>query len=154
MSPGGLIAALHFWFPKMSGKMYNEKAAIIGWVRVFVGFNLTFLPQFVLGMNGMPRRYFDYSNFLKTEIFARYHGFSTIGAMILGVGFVIILFYLIWSLFKGPKAPANPWGGLSLEWETPSPPPTHNFIEDPVMTHGPYDYDKVTPKTDDAETSA
>ena len=100
----------------------------------------------MLGSQGMPRRYHDYSGFLKTELFARYHGFSSYGALILAIGFVVIAIYLTHSLFRGKTAGANPWGGLSLEWATTSPPPTENFSYTPVLKHGPYDFDKVLPE--------
>ena len=94
----------------------------------------------------MPRRYHDYAGFLKQDFFETFHGFSTVGSVILGVGFVIMAIVLLASLFSKKKAPSNPWGGLSMEWMTTSPPPTLNFHYDPVLEHGPYDYDKVTPE--------
>lgn len=147
---GGTVIAflggLHHWWPKMTGRMYNENLGRVGFVLIFLGFNMTFFNQFILGQQGMPRRYADYAGFLKTDLFQTFHQFSTIGSLILAVGFVLILVYLLMSLVSGEKAPANPWGGLSLEWATSSPPPAHNFLEDPVCTHGPYDYDKVRPE--------
>lgn len=132
----GLIAALHFWFPKMTGKMYNERAAKIGFFLVFVGFNLTFLPQFVLGMEGMPRRYFDY-----LPQFESLHQLSTIGGMVNGVGYVFALVNLLWAAFIGKRiAPSNPYNSVSLEWQTQSPPITENFAETPVVTDAPYAY--------------
>lgn len=134
----GLIAALHFWFPKMSGKMYNETAAKIGWVMVFVGFNLTFIPQFGLGMMGMPRRYYDYPPEFETL-----HLISTVGAFLNGLGYTFALLNLGYAaLFSKKKAPANPYNSLSLEWQTQSPPIHENFSETPVVTDWTYGYGK------------
>jgi len=132
----GLIAALHFWFPKMTGKMYNENMARLGWLLIFAGFNLTFLPQFVLGMEGMPRRYFDY-----LPQFEPMHQLSTIGAFINGIGYFAVFANLLWAAFLGKvKAPANPYNSLSLEWQTQSPPIHENFEEIPVVDEEPYAY--------------
>lgn len=132
----GLIAALHFWFPKMSGKMYNETVAKIAFVLVIVGFNLTFLPQFKLGMMGMPRRYFDY----KPE-FEHLHFISTCGAFVNALGYTSALLNLLGSaIFGKKKAPANPYDSLSLEWQTSSPPPHENFDVVPEVTDYPYAY--------------
>lgn len=134
----GLIAALHFWFPKMSGKMYNETAANIAWVLIIVGFNATFLPQFKLGMMGMPRRYFDYP-----PEFESLHFISTIGAFINAAGYTGALLNLLYAaIFGKVKAPANPYNSLSLEWQTTSPPPHDNFPETPVVDDYPYAYGK------------
>jgi len=130
-----LLAGLHFWWPKMTGKLYNEPLAKIASGFIFVGFNVTFLPQFVMGAQGMPRRYYNY-----VDQFTPFHQTSTIGSYILGVGFLIILYYLMHSLFKGAKSPANPWGSRGLEWQATSPPDFHNFDHTPVVIHGPYDY--------------
>mgnify|MGYP000492328968 FL=1 len=130
-----LLAGLHFWWPKMTGKLYNEKFAKIASVFIFVGFNVTFLPQFVMGAQGMPRRYYNY-----VDQFTAFHQTPTIGSYLLGVGFLIILYYLMHSLFKGAKSPANPWGSRGLEWQATSPPDFHNFDHTPVVIHGPYDY--------------
>lgn len=149
MMGGNVIAFLggiHHWWPKVFGKMYNETLGRIAFAFVFIGFNMTFLNQFMLGSQGMPRRYHDYSGFLKSDLFHRYHGFSSIGSLILGTGFLIIFLYLMHSLVKGKPASSNPWGGLTFEWATPSPPPTENFSYEPVLKHGPYDYDKVLPE--------
>lgn len=135
----GYLGALHFWWPKMTGKMYPEGWAKWSALIVFVGFNFTFLPQFVVGYLGMPRRYHYY--YFAPE-FQVYHVASTLGASILGIGLTMPAFYLIWSLRKGPKAPPNPWGAMGLEWEaTTSPPSLHNFDGIPVMNHDVYDYD-------------
>jgi len=132
----GLIAALHFWFPKMSGKMYNEPVAKITWLLIFVGFNLTFLPQFVLGMQGMPRRYFDY-----LPQFTDLHYLSTIGAFINAAGYILAFVNLLYAAWYGKvKAPDNPYNSLSLEWQTSSPPIHENFKEIPVVTEYPYGY--------------
>ncbi len=134
----GMLGGLHYWWPKMFGKMYSEFWGRIAAIIIFIGFNMTFFTQFIMGTQGMPRRYYTYP-----EIFSSLHGFSSVGAYVLGLGFLIMAVYLIHSLFKGKPAPANPWGGLTLEWQTSSPPPTANFDHDPVVTHGPYDYDSV-----------
>ncbi len=132
----GLIAALHFWYPKMTGKMYNETRAKIGFILVFVGFNLAFLPQFVLGMHGMPRRYFDYP-----PEFEPLHFVSTIGAFTNGIGYSFAILNLVYeAIFGKSKAPDNPYDSLSLEWKTPSPPPHENFKETPVVTDWSYGY--------------
>ena len=135
-----LIGGLFHWWPKMFGKMYNEKAGLIGCALVFIGFNLTFFTQFWLGTNGMPRRYATY-----LPEFQPLHVLSTIGSWILAAGLFLHLFTFIWSLAAGRKAPANPWGSLTFEWDTDSPPIEHNFHHEPVCTHGPYDYDNVVP---------
>ncbi len=132
----GLIAALHFWFPKMFGKMYNELIAKIAFVLVFVGFNMTFLPQFVLGMQGMPRRYYDY-----LPQFEWLHSLSTIGAFVNAAGYTLALLNLFGTVFFGKRlASANPWNSLSLEWKTQSPPITENFEETPIVTEWTYNY--------------
>jgi cytochrome c oxidase subunit 1 len=136
---GGTIMAylggLHFWWPKISGKLYPELwSRVSAWI-IFLGFNLTFFPQFILGYLGMPRRYHAYP-----EEFQVLNVLSTAGASILGVGYVIPLVYFFWSMRYGKDASANPWGVTGLEWQTPSPPPTENFAVTPVVTHEPYDY--------------
>jgi cytochrome c oxidase subunit 1 len=139
---GGTVMAflggLHHWWPKMTGRMYNEKLARFSVVFVFIGFNITFFSQFILGSRGMPRRYYNY-----IDQFQPLHAFSTVGSWLIGAGFMIMLVYLLASLKNGPRAPKNPWGGISLEWETASPPITENFHETPEMTHGPYDFAAV-----------
>jgi cytochrome c oxidase subunit I len=135
-----LMAGMHHWWPKMFGRMYNEKAGMLGCVIVFIGFNVTFFTQFFLGTQGMPRRYASY-----VDEFQTLHIISTAGSWLLLIGFLIHLFNFIHSLVAGPKAPPNPWGGLSLEWETESPPTAHNFHHEPLVTHGPYDFDRVVP---------
>ncbi len=135
----GFIGGLHYWWPKMFGKMYDERLAKIAFAFVFVGFNMTFLTQFVLGSQGMPRRYYDY-----LEQYQPLHGFSSVGAYVLGVGFLIMAFMFIKSLLSGPKAPPNPWGSAGFEWNTASPPIEHNFHHTPVIDRGPYDYHLAT----------
>ena len=131
----GFLAAIHYWFPKYSGRMYNEFWARVSWFLIFIGFNVTFFPQFILGSQGMPRRYFNY-----VGEFEYLNQMSTVGSWFIGVGFVIAGIYLFYGMFKGPKASSNPWRGLTLEWQSPSPPPIQNFEKDMVVTHGPYDY--------------
>jgi len=129
------LAGLHYWWPKMFGRMYSESAARVSCALIFVGFNMTFLSQFILGSRGMPRRYATY-----LDQFQPLHQFSTFGAWIVGLGFFIMAGYLFAS-FRNPKnAPPNPWGGKTLEWEALSPPITHNFHDAPIPKHGPYDY--------------
>jgi len=136
---GGAIMAymggLHFWWPKMTGKMYSEAGAKASAILVFVGFNLTFFPQFVLGYMGMPRRYHAYP-----EEWQVLNVLSSAGASVLALGYLLPAFYFTYSIFKGAKAPANPWGAKGLEWTIPSPPPTFNFDEDPVVTEPAYNY--------------
>jgi cytochrome c oxidase subunit 1 len=134
------IGGLHYWWPKMTGRMYSEKIARVACALTFIGFNVTFLTQFLLGSRGMPRRYYNY-----LDQFQPLHAFSTYGSWILGLGLLLTAICLLGSLRKRPDAPANPWGGRTLEWTTQSPPIEHNFEEDPVLTHGPYDYRKPVP---------
>jgi cytochrome c oxidase subunit I len=131
----GYLGGLHYWWPKISGRMYSEAWARVAAIVVFVGFNLTFFPQFLAGYVGMPRRYHAYP-----PEFQVFNIFSTAGASILAVGYIIPLVYLTASLFKAQKAPADPWGAQGLEWEIPSPPPTENFTVTPVVTHGTHQY--------------
>ncbi|MGE3840984.1 MAG: cbb3-type cytochrome c oxidase subunit I [Vicinamibacterales bacterium] len=136
---GGAIMAylggLHFWWPKIFGRMYPDIPARIAAVLVFVGFNLTFFPQFILGYWGMPRRYHMYP-----DEFQVLNVMSSGGAAILALGYLMPGIYFTWSLFKGAPAPANPWGATGLEWETPSPPPLENFPVTPVVTQPAYAY--------------
>ncbi len=131
----GYLGGIHYWWPKMTGRMYPEGWAKAAAILVFFGFNLTFFPQFLLGYQGMPRRYHAYA-----EEFQVLNVMSTAGASILGLGYLIPLVYLIWSLKYAPASGPNPWGATGLEWQTPSPPPTENFEETPVVTTGPYEY--------------
>ncbi len=136
---GGAIMAflggLHFWWPKMTGKMYSDALGKASAILVFVGFNLTFFPQFVLGYMGMPRRYYAYP-----EEWQALNVLSTAGASVLGLGYLLTFCYLVWSLVKGRTAPANPWGAKGLEWDTTSPPPTFNFDTDPIVDEPAYNY--------------
>lgn len=131
------IGGIHHWWPKMTGKMYSQGIGNLGCLLTFVGFNVTFFSQFFLGSQGMPRRYFTYLPQYETL-----HVVSTVGSQVLGLGLFVTLFCLIHSLIAGKKAGANPWGGLSLEWSTQSPPIEHNFHGQPVCDRGPYDYGK------------
>lgn len=134
------IAGIHHWWPKMFGRMYNEKGALLGAALVFIGFNTTFFTQFILGTRGMPRRYASY-----IDEFQTLHQISTVGSFIMALGFFIHLIVFLHSLVAGRKAPPNPWGGITLEWEIESPPSEHNFHHEPLVKHGPYDYDTVPP---------
>lgn len=131
----GYLGGIHFWWPKMTGRLYSEAWAKLSAVMIFIGFNLTFFPQFLVGYLGMPRRYHVYP-----EEFQIFHVLSTAGASILAVGYAFPAFYLVWSLIKGEKAPANPWNATGLEWKVPSPPTTFNFDEIPVVEEEAYDY--------------
>jgi len=137
---GGTVMAflggVHYWWPKISGKLYPEGLARLSALIVFLGFNLTFFPQFVLGYLGMPRRYAAYP-----PEWQALNVLSTAGASILGIGYLLPLCYLIWSWRCGPPAPPNPWRATGLEWQTPSPPPKHNFEVTPVVRRKAYDYE-------------
>jgi len=139
---GGTVMAflggLHYWWPKMWGRMYSEFWARISAILVFLGFNITFFTQFILGAKGMPRRYYNY-----LDQYQPLHAYSTYGSWILALGFIVMAVYLIHSLVKGRRAPDNPWQSLGLEWTNSSPPPPENFTVTPKLTHGPYDYDKI-----------
>ncbi len=136
---GGTIFAflggLNYWFPKFSGKMYNETAGKIACLLVSLGFNVTFFPQFILGTLGMPRRYANY-----LPQFTTLNMVSTVGSWMIAAGLLLTAFYLWRALKNGKPAGDNPWGALTLEWQTPSPPPMENFLYDPVVTDGPYEY--------------
>ena len=130
MMGGTLVAFLggvFYWWPKMTGKMYNERIGQISALLVFIGFNATFFPQFVMGTRGMPRRYYNY-----VPEFQFGHVLSTMGAYLLGIGLSVAAYALIMSLVNGKKAAKNPWGAATLEWETATPPIHHNFEETPV----------------------
>ncbi len=131
----GYLGGIHLWWPKITGRLYPRFLSKFAAIVVFVGFNVTFFPQFLLGYLGMPRRYHTYPPEWQTL-----NVMSSAGATILGVGYLIPIVYLIWSLKFGPKASANPWGAVGLEWETTSPPPVHNFATPPVVTTEAYDY--------------
>ena len=131
----GYLGGIHFWWPKISGRLYPDGWARFSALVIFIGFNLTFFPQYMLGYLGMPRRYAVYP-----AEFQVLNVMSSAGASILGVGYLIPLVYLIWSMRYGPVAGPNPWGAKGLEWETPSPPPTTNFEITPVVTEEAYAY--------------
>jgi len=135
---GGVLVAflggLHYWWPKITGRMFNDLLGRIAALLVFVGFNLTFFPQFLLGTHGMPRRYYTYP-----EKFHPGNFVSSLGAFVLAVGLFLVLFYLLHSLFRGRGAPANPWGAATLEWQCSSPPPHDNFASPPPVGD-PYDF--------------
>jgi cytochrome c oxidase subunit 1 len=137
---GGMVmaylAGLHFWWPKMTGRMYSEPMGKTSAVLIFTGFNLTFFPQFVLGYLGMPRRYHVYP-----EEFQILHVASTMGASVLGIGYLVLFICLVMSLVKGAKAGPNPWSAKGLEWEIESPPSPHNFYETPTITKEAYNYE-------------
>lgn len=128
-----LFAALHYWLPKMFGRMYNERIANIAAGIIFVGFNMLYFTMFLLGYQGMPRRYWSYLPEYQTL-----HIISTVGSWILILGLIIMFWNLIYALFKGEKASANPWGGTTLEWQIQSPPIMENFHEIPIVKHEPY----------------
>jgi cytochrome c oxidase subunit I len=136
----GYLGGMHFWWPKISGRMYPESWGRLAAIIVFIGFNLTFFPQFVLGYLGMPRRYWDYSHMPEWQ---GLNVLSTAGASILAVGYLLPMVYLLWSLRYGKPAPDNPWQATGLEWRTASPPPTFNFDEIPEVTWEAYEYDKM-----------
>jgi cytochrome c oxidase subunit I len=134
----GYLGGIHFWWPKISGRMYPEAWGRLAALIVFIGFNLTFFPQFVLGYLGMPRRYWQYP-----PEYQVLNVLSTAGATILAVGYLLPLVYLLWSLRYGAPAEDNPWKATGLEWTTSSPPPTFNFDETPVVTEEAYAYEKM-----------
>jgi cytochrome c oxidase subunit 1 len=131
----GFLGGLHFWWPKMTGRMYPEFLGKLSAWLVFAGFNLTFFPQFIAGYIGMPRRYHTYA-----PEFQIFNVASTGGAVVLGLGYILPMGYLVWSLFYGKKATENPWGAKGLEWTIPSPPPTENFAQTPIVTEEAYEY--------------
>jgi cytochrome c oxidase subunit 1 len=141
---GGMVMAylggMHFWWPKISGRMYPEGWGRLAALLVFVGFNLTFFPQFILGYMGMPRRYWDYSAAPEFQIL---NVLSTAGATVLAVGYLLPMIYFLWSMRYGKPAPDNPWNAAGLEWMIPSPPPTFNFDEQPLVTWEAYNYDEI-----------
>ena len=141
---GGTVLAflggLHFWWPKVTGRMYPEAWGVVSAIFIFIGFNVTFFPQFLLGYLGMPRRYHDYP-----PEFQLLNILSSAGSTILAAGYIFPMVYLTWSLFYGARAPANPWQAKGLEWTTLSPPPTHNFLVQPIVDFEPYDYPAETP---------
>jgi cytochrome c oxidase subunit 1 len=137
----GYMGGLHFWWPKMTGRMYSEFFSRIAAILVFVGFNLTFLPQFVVGYLGMPRRYHAYPDEMQVL-----NVMSSAGASVLGLGYLLPVIYLLYSLKKGAVAGPNPFGASGLEWHTQSPPLTENFIEVPEVISEPYEYEHIVAK--------
>jgi cytochrome c oxidase subunit 1 len=136
----GYLGGIHYWWPKMTGKLYPEGWGRLAAIIVFIGFNLTFFPQFILGYLGMPRRYWDYSHMPEWQAL---NVLSTAGASILAVGYLLPMVYLFWSLRYGKPAGDNPWMATGLEWRTSSPPPTFNFDETPEVTWEAYEYEKM-----------
>ena len=131
-----IFGALHYWFPKIWGRMYNFKWANVAFVFLFVGFNTLYFPMFILGLEGMPRRYYDY-----LPEFTTLNKISTIGSWILVTGLIIMIVNLVRGRRYGAPAPRNPWGGVTLEWQTTSPPPLLNFDKAPELSpNGPYDF--------------
>jgi cytochrome c oxidase subunit 1 len=135
------LGGIHYWWPKITGRLYSEAWGRVAAITIFFGFNLTFFPQYLLGYLGMPRRYHEYSPDLQVL-----NVLSSGGASILAVGYLLPLAYLGWSLFKGPPAGPNPWNAKGLEWTTDSPPPKENFREPPVVPDVPYAYDPEHPE--------
>ena len=135
-----LIGALHYWFPKISGKNFSERVAVFAFFFTFIGFNITFIPQFILGLQGMPRRYFDY-----LPEWQSLHMLSSIGSYLLGFGYFTTLLNFLVSSFKGSKAEKNPWRARTLEWQINSPPLHLNFNKIPSITRWPYDYGSKIP---------
>jgi cytochrome c oxidase subunit 1 len=144
---GGMVSAfmagLHFWWPKMTGRMYPETLGRLAAVILFIGFNLTFFPQFILGYLGMPRRYHAYP-----PEFQALNVMSTCGASILAIGYLLPVLYFVWSLKYGRIAGANPWRAAGLEWTTQSPPPGDNFSKTPIVDFEAYDYDRIAPRVE------
>ncbi|MGP0087922.1 MAG: cytochrome c oxidase subunit I [Steroidobacteraceae bacterium] len=132
------FGGIHFWWPKITGRMYPEGWARFCAILTFIGFNLTFFPQFILGYLGMPRRYPDYP-----PEFQVWNVLSSAGSSLLAFGYVLPLAYLLWSLKYGARAPANPWGAKGLEWQTDSPPPSENFHTTPIVTEEAYAYSQA-----------
>ena len=131
----GFFAGLHYWFPKMFGRKYKDAPAKLAFIFLFIGFNMLYFSMFVLGWEGMPRRYYDYLPQFNTP-----NLISTIGSWVLAAGLIIMFANLIKALFSGENAGDNPWKAATLEWQTTSPPPTENFETIPVVTKGPYNY--------------
>jgi cytochrome c oxidase subunit 1 len=131
------LGGIHFWWPKVTGRLYSEAWARFAAILMFFGFNLTFFPQYILGWEGMPRRYHEY-----LPQYQVLNVLSSAGATILAVAYLLPLGYLLWSLRHGARAGPNPWDAQGLEWTTPSPPPLHNFEQTPTVIDGPYAYDE------------
>jgi cytochrome c oxidase subunit 1 len=133
-----LFAGLHYWFPKMFGRMYSREMAKWAWLVLFVGFNIFYFSMLLLGWNGMPRRYYDYLPEFRTL-----HLTATFGSWILTAGLILMFWNLFMGLLKGKKATGNLWGAATLEWQIPSPPPTENFENIPIVKRGPYDFKEL-----------
>ncbi|HNR12171.1 MAG TPA: cbb3-type cytochrome c oxidase subunit I [Thermodesulfobacteriota bacterium] len=134
----GLFSGLHYWFPKIFGKMYDRQRATIAFITMFVGFNVLYAPMYTLGFQGMPRRYYDY-----LPVYLEGHFISTIGSWLFAFGLILMFINLYRGLVSGKTAPSNPWGGATLEWTVPSPPPAENFTTPPQVTRGPYDFQGI-----------
>ncbi|MDW8189460.1 MAG: cytochrome c oxidase subunit I [Pseudobdellovibrionaceae bacterium] len=130
-----LMAGLYYWFPKMFGYMYSRSLASLSFVFIFIGFNVTFFPQFILGAMGMPRRYADY-----IQPYTDLNRISSVGSWLIGLGFLIALYVIVRAFIDKVPAPSNPWGAKGLEWQIASPPTQHNFEAEPMVTEGPYEY--------------
>jgi cytochrome c oxidase subunit 1 len=141
------LAGIHFWWPKITGRMYPARWAQFAAVLIFLGFNFTFFPQYLLGIEGMPRRYHEYA-----PQFTTLNVLSSAGAVILAMGYLLPLVYLGWSLVRGARAPQNPWRATGLEWTVPSPPPTENFATQPHVDEEPYAYPPVAASRQEAAT--
>jgi cytochrome c oxidase subunit I len=133
------LGGIHYWWPKITGRLYSENWARFAAILMFFGFNLTFFPQYILGYEGMPRRYFSY-----LPQFQVLNVLSSAGASILAVGYLLPILYLLWSLRYGERAGSNPWNARGLEWQTSSPPPKENFLA-PVVVREAYAYDEASP---------
>lgn len=131
-----MFAGFHYWLPKMTGRIYNEKIAIWAGILIFIGFNVMYFTMFILGYEGMPRRFWSY-----LPEFQTLHRISSSGSIILVTGLILMGYNLVRSTFKGKVSGPNPWGGVTLEWKIPSPPPQENFEKDPVVTHEAYDFE-------------
>jgi cytochrome c oxidase subunit 1 len=129
------FAGLHYWLPKVFGRMYNKKVATAAWAVMLAGFNILYFSMMVVGLYGMPRRYYDY-----LPEFTSLNTTATVGSWILGAGLFVMFANLFWGVRRGAPAGDNPWGGRTLEWTLSSPPPTENFPSPPVVVHGPYIY--------------
>jgi len=132
------FAAMHYWLPKIYGRIYCRRTATVAWAAMFVGFNVLYLSMKIVGIQGMPRRYYDY-----VPEFTDLNRLATVGSWILAAGLFLMFFNLLRGVLRGAPVGANPWGGATLEWQVPSPPPTENFAEEPVVSHGPYDFKKA-----------
>jgi cytochrome c oxidase subunit 1 len=137
-----LFAAMHYWFPKMFGRMISRTPAFVSWLLLTVGFNALYFPMLILGYAGMPRRYYD-----SLPEFLPLHRIATVGSWILVLGIIIMVVNILISFRRGERASMNPWGGKTLEWTIASPPPVENFHEIPTITAGPYDYSEYEKKS-------